>query len=158
MSDETISRKEVFKKALILMLAHHPPEQYDHCLMVGIGNHKIPLCARCTGIYTGFALSYILFTFLGILIKPDLFWLTIGFGLGLTTIIEWVSQRLTPRVTNNKLRTGTGLLSGVGLTIVSLMRNLLVLYITLFIILGAFLIVILHERKQYRHEVTVLRL
>ncbi len=125
--------------------------------MVGWGKHKVPLCARCTGIYSGFIVSYIIFTVIGIFVQPDLFWLTLGFGLGLMTIVEWVSQRITPRVTNNKLRSGTGFMSGVGLTIVSLMKNIWALYATLIIIMTAFLIVVLYERRKYREEVTIVR-
>jgi len=64
-------------------------------------------------------------------LEPSWLWFLIAVALGLTTTIDWMSQRLTPRKTTVRLRFVTGLMTGLGLAIVFYLNNLLFMLVTL---------------------------
>jgi uncharacterized membrane protein len=107
-----------------MLLSHHPPSMYGHCLRVSIKGRSIYLCGRCSGIYGGLGLGLIFLFIFQIQLNPEWFWFFIAVLLGYTTIIDWMSQRLTPRKTTNFVRASTGFLSGLALAIIFYLGNL----------------------------------
>lgn len=71
-----------------------------------------PVCARCTGIYTGTLFIFILHYFIKLVYSLDLLFLSII--LMLPTAIDGMTQLLKWRESNNLLRLVTGLLFGIG--------------------------------------------
>jgi hypothetical protein len=64
-------------------------------------------------------------------LEPDWFWFFLSVALGYTTIVDWVSQRLTPRKTTNFVRASTGFMSGLALAIIFYLANLLYMLVAL---------------------------
>jgi hypothetical protein len=64
-------------------------------------------------------------------LNPEWFWFFVAVALGYTTIIDWMSQRLTPRKTTNFTRASTGFLSGLALAIVFYLANLAYMLVAL---------------------------
>lgn len=112
------TRKDEIIDSFHVMVSHHPPSLYGHCLRLSIRGHSIYFCARCTGIYGGLFIGVIALLILGLPLVPSWLWFLTALGMGLTTVIEWTTQRLTPRKTRNLLRVTTGFLSGFALAII----------------------------------------
>ena len=99
---------------LTLFVAHHAPEQYDHCLLVPIApGRRLPVCARCLGVYP------IAFTVLAAQLAGglDLSW-TDPWGMLLLPLpgaVEFVLEQLGRVRGSNLLRIATGLPLGAGL-------------------------------------------
>ena len=70
-------------------------------------NHQFPVCARCTGFYTGLAV------FLNYTINL----LIISIILMIPAAIDGLTQLMELRQSNNNLRFLTGLVGGIGLII-----------------------------------------
>ncbi|MEW9050854.1 MAG: DUF2085 domain-containing protein [Neobacillus sp.] len=70
--------------------------------------HTFPLCARCTGILSG----YLLFPFF--LVTGLLFPLWLGILLNIPMVLDGWTQRKKLRMSNNTLRFTTGIVSGAG--------------------------------------------
>jgi hypothetical protein len=51
--------------------------------------------------------------------------------LGFTTIVDWMSQRLTSRKTSNFVRASTGFMSGLALAIIFYLANLFYMLVAL---------------------------
>ena len=100
------------KKNIVLCLCHHKKER---CFSIfGI---QFPLCSRCTGIFAGGFIGFVLSNF-------NLVFSQTYFSLLLVPLlIDGFSQLFGLRQSNNKLRFMTGLLFGLGFTIV--LRGLL---------------------------------
>ncbi|MGY5856136.1 MAG: DUF2085 domain-containing protein, partial [Candidatus Thorarchaeota archaeon] len=62
---------------------------------------------------------------------PEWFWFFVAVALGYTTIIDWMSQRLTPRKTTNFTRASTGFMSGLALAIIFFLANLVYMLVAL---------------------------
>jgi uncharacterized membrane protein len=125
------ARSDDIKEGFHMMLSHHPPSLYGHCLRVSFRGRSLYLCGRCTGIYSGLGAG-ILFLFLsGIVLTPRWLWFLIAVALGFATVIDWMSQRLTPRKTTNVIRAITGFASGIGLAIVFYLGDLFYMLVTL---------------------------
>ena len=86
-------------KSIGLVFCHRRKER---CLK--IFGHTSFLCARCTGILTGFFWFIVLYHF-GLLIPPP-----IALILVTPLVIDGVSQYLNLRVSNNVMRLGTGII------------------------------------------------
>ncbi len=80
-----------------------------------IGKWYLPICSRCTGIYLGISLCYILIHFINV--TYTLFTLFIAILISAPTFIDATTQLLGFRESNNKLRFITGLIAGFGLLI-----------------------------------------
>lgn len=91
---------------LFRVLCHGIPER---CLT--IWNVPMPICARCTAIYTGLALSIALFALLPRLEEKIARWIL--FAAALPMAIDGFSQLARLRVSTNPLRLETGLLAGL---------------------------------------------
>jgi uncharacterized membrane protein len=127
------ARSDDIKEGLHMMLSHHPPSLYGHCLRLSFRGHSLYFCGRCTGIYSGLAIG-ILFLFLfSIHLTPRWLWFLIAVAIGFATVVDWVSQRLTPRKTTNVMRAVTGFFSGLGLAIVFYLGDLVYMLVALVI-------------------------
>jgi hypothetical protein len=69
-------------------------------------------------------------------------------ALGFTTVIDWMSQRLTPRKTTNMVRATTGFLSGLSLAIIFYLANLFYMLIALAVMSASIGITSLIEGKR----------
>ena len=91
-------------------ICHRKPERSFH-----IKNHQFPVCARCTGFYSGLAVYLILNFFFK---HPyDLNMLIISIILLIPTTIDGTTQYLGSRESINSLRFITGFIGGIGLII-----------------------------------------
>ncbi|MDF2854432.1 MAG: hypothetical protein K0Q87_283 [Neobacillus sp.] len=75
---------------------------------ITINGYTLPLCARCTGILTG----YLFFPLIMALDMNFPLWLGIVFNLPM--VIDGWTQNRKFRMSNNPLRFSTGILSGLG--------------------------------------------
>lgn len=131
-----------------MLLSHHPPSLYGHCLRVTILGRSIYFCGRCTGIYVGLGLGLLALFMFQIQLDPEWFWFFISLVLGFTTIVDWMSQRLTPRKTTNFVRASTGFMSGLALAIIFYLANLFYMLVTLAAMSASIGIVGLIENRQ----------
>lgn len=80
-----------------------------------IKGHQFPVCARCTGFYTGLIVYLIVNQFY---YHPyDINMLIVSMILMIPAAIDGVTQYFGPRESTNKLRFITGFIGGVGLII-----------------------------------------
>ncbi|MFW9845753.1 MAG: DUF2085 domain-containing protein [Candidatus Thorarchaeota archaeon] len=130
---EPRSRVDDIAESISLLLSHHPPSQYGHCLRVTFRGHSMYFCGRCSGIYGGLGLGIIILFAFNISLESDWLWFLISLAIGFATVVDWVSQRLTPRKTTNFVRAITGFISGFSLAIIFFLGNLLYMLIALIV-------------------------
>lgn len=92
------------------LLCHRLPERSFH-----FKNHQFPVCARCTGFYTGLVIFLIYNAIFPISYTLNL--LILSILLLIPTSIDGFTQYLGLRESNNNLRFITGLIGGIGLII-----------------------------------------
>ncbi len=92
------------------LICHRKPERSFF-----IKGHQFPVCARCTGFYTGLAVFLIYNQFYEIDYSINM--LIISILLLIPTAIDGFTQFLEFRESNNTLRFTTGLIGGIGLII-----------------------------------------
>ena len=91
-------------------LCHRMPERSFF-----IKGHQFPVCARCTGFYTGLVAYLIVNLFYS---HPyDFNMLFVSMALMVPVAIDGLSQYFGPRESTNGLRFVTGFIGGVGLII-----------------------------------------
>ena len=150
------SQGDEVKDSFHTLLSHHPPSHFGHCLRLSFRGRSVYFCSRCTGIYGGLAIGVGVMALAGISLgttwEETWLWFLIALALGFSTVIDWVSQRLTSRKTTNFVRISTGLLSGLGLAIVFILGNLLYMLVTLAVMMGSVGLVGIMESRMYRHE------
>lgn len=93
------------------ILCHRIPERSFH-----YKNHQFPVCARCTGFYTGLAVFLIYNYFYSI--NYTLTLLIISIILLIPAAVDGFTQLLGLRESNNNLRFVTGFIGGIGLIII----------------------------------------
>jgi uncharacterized membrane protein len=147
-ADLTWARSNDIKEGLHMMLSHHPPSLYGHCLRISIRGHSLYLCGRCTGIYSGLGIGLLVFFLFRINLTPIWLWFLISVALGFTTVVDWMSQRLTPRKTTNNIRALTGFCSGLGLAIVFYLGDLAYMLVALAIMSASVGLVGLVENRR----------
>ena len=146
-------RSDDVKDGIHMLLSHHPPSMYGHCLRVSIRGRSVYFCARCTGIYAGLLLGIVGFALLGISLQPSWLWFLIAVAFGFTTVIDWMSQRLTPRKTTNLVRASTGFFSGLALAIVFLLSDLFYMLVALLVMSASIgLTSLIEGRRRSRFE------
>ena len=91
-------------------LCHRMPERSFH-----YKNHQFPVCARCTGFYTGLIVFLIYNYFYPVNYSLNLF--IISVLLLIPTGIDGFTQLMDLRESNNNIRFITGLIGGIGLII-----------------------------------------
>lgn len=131
LSVEEMASSSDIREGVSMLLSHHPPSMYGHCLRVTILGRSIYFCGRCTGIYSGLGLGLLTLFIFRIQLEPDYLWFFISVVLGYTTIVDWMSQRLTPRKTANFVRASTGFMSGLALAIIFYLANLFFMLVAL---------------------------
>ncbi len=82
-----------------------------------IRNTYFPVCSRCTGIYIG-AFSYLVAVYF-IAVQYSTFTSILAILLIIPTFLDGITQFLRYRESNNTLRFSTGLLAGIGLSIMA---------------------------------------
>lgn len=92
------------------LICHRKPERSFF-----IKGHQFPVCARCTGFYTGLIIFLIYDYFFNIDYNLNL--LIFSIILLIPTSIDGFTQLLNFRQSNNTLRFITGLIGGIGLII-----------------------------------------
>ena len=127
------TRKDEIRESIHVMVSHHPPSLYGHCLRVSIRGHSIYFCSRCSGIYGGLFIGILALILLRIPLEPSWLWFLVALAMGMTTIVEWTTQRLTPRKTRNLLRVTTGTMSGLALAIVFWLGNVYYMLVALLV-------------------------
>ena len=142
------NRRDEIKETIHMLISHHPPSLYGHCLRITILGRSIYFCARCTGIYGGMGLGIVFLAILNISMEPSWLWFLIALLLGLSTVIDWMTQRLSPRKTRNSVRFSTGLLSGLGLAIIFMLANLLYVLVALAVMMISVGVVGYFENKK----------
>ncbi|MBD3406832.1 MAG: DUF2085 domain-containing protein [Candidatus Lokiarchaeota archaeon] len=149
------SKADSLKESIHMFISHHPPSLYSHCLRVQVLGRSIYFCGRCTGIYGGLGLGILGLVMLNIQLTPDWLWFLVALVFGHATVVDWMSQRLTPRKTTNLIRASTGFLSGLGLAIVFLLANLFFMLAALAVMSASIGIVsILENRMKSNSEKT----
>jgi uncharacterized membrane protein len=152
------SKRDELREVALTLLSHHPPSLYGHCMRLSFRGRSVYFCGRCTGIYGGLALGILGIFLLRINLEPDWMWFFVALALGLSTVVDWMSQRLTPRKTRNGIRFSTGFMSGVGLAIVFYLANLFYMLITLLImIVSVGGVSIIENRRARFHSGTIER-
>jgi uncharacterized membrane protein len=87
-----------------LLLSHHPPCQYNRTLLIPWLNIRV--CARCFGELVGMIMS--LWLLVGVRPVPS-YWLVMAVSvLTLPAIVDWSTQAIGWRESNNYLRILTG--------------------------------------------------
>jgi uncharacterized membrane protein len=81
---------------------------------IKMSKYTLPLCARCTGLWLGFAVG-LLFRFAGLHAPP-----TFAVALMLPLIIDGLTQLVGYRESNNQLRILTGVLFGIATNMIFL--------------------------------------
>lgn len=86
-----------------------------HHRTFNIWGHYLPVCARCTGLYTGAILFYTssLFFFIEYSLKV----ISIAFIITFPLIIDGLTQYKGLRLSNNMYRLITGFLAGIGIAL-----------------------------------------
>ena len=92
------------------LICHRKPERSFF-----IKGHQFPVCARCTGFYTGLAI-FLLYTFF-YTIEYNITSLIISIILLIPVSIDGFTQLFGLRESNNNLRFITGFIGGIGLII-----------------------------------------
>lgn len=92
------------------LICHRKPERSFF-----IKGHQFPVCARCTGFYTGLVVFLIYNYFYGIEYNINL--LIVSIILLIPVSIDGFTQLFDLRESNNTLRFITGLIGGIGLII-----------------------------------------
>ncbi len=80
-----------------------------------IKGHQFPVCARCTGFYTGLVVYLIFNSFFKH--NYDIYTLLIAIILMIPVAIDGITQYFGHRESTNALRFATGFIGGVGLII-----------------------------------------
>ena len=87
-----------------------------------IKGHQFPVCARCTGFYTGLIVFLIYNCFFPVNYSLNL--LIISIILMIPTAVDGFTQFLGLRKSNNNLRFVSGVIGGIGLIIFMKIMNL----------------------------------
>lgn len=91
----------------IFTFCHRRPER-----TLKIRGRYLPVCARCTGIYTGMSVFFLLLFFIEFSYGLNLFFLSIL--LILPTALDGITQLLKLRESTNVIRLITGFICGIG--------------------------------------------
>jgi uncharacterized membrane protein len=146
------TRKREIKEYAIMAISHHPPSLYGHCLRVRIGGRSLYLCGRCTGIYGGLVAGMAAIILLGIPLQPAWLWFSVAVSVGLATVVDWVTQRITPRKTTVRIRVLTGLASGLSLAVIFLIGDVIYMTIAIGVMIVSIGVVGMQESRSRRRR------
>ncbi len=107
-----------------LLISHHEPPFMNRCWHLTFRGHTLHICARCSALLIGIITALFLHTFIiDIPVNPLTF---LGaFLLSLPAVIDWSSQTLEIRESQNTIRTLTGFLLGYAVGFVLSSLNLI---------------------------------
>jgi uncharacterized membrane protein len=109
------SESDVIPSVFYLMTSHHPPCQLNRTIRLSIIGHKIFLCSRCLAQNIGLVVSLWAIVTFRIHIT-DIIHSVFLFGLlPLPVTVDWFSQTMGNRESNNIIRVITGFLFGISL-------------------------------------------
>ena len=118
---------------LFYLLSHHECTSLDHCLRFTFRKSRpLYMCARCFGAYIGFAIGMVIL--LQQIKFPSPLIEIILYLFGGPALVDWSTQTLGYRVSQNRIRVPTGFLYGIALPIALseiaywLTRNLLFIW------------------------------
>ena len=91
---------------------------HSHWININIFGRELHLCARCSGTVLGFIGLKTFLDTTSLIRYPISFYscFLVSIILALATIIDWITQSLGFRQSNNNLRFFTGFLAGMGIT------------------------------------------
>ena len=141
------SRQREIKENIHTLISHHPPSLYGHCLRVSLRGHSVYFCGRCTGIYGGLALGILILVVVNVRLEPSWVWFFAAVAVGFATVVDWTTQRLTPRKTTVNARAATGLMSGLSLAVIFLLADLMYMLVALSVMMGTIGIVSVIESR-----------
>jgi uncharacterized membrane protein len=131
------SRRRDIEETLHTLISHHPPSLYGHCLRLSVRGHSAYFCGRCTGIYGGLALGVFILAVGNVRLEPSWAWFFAAVAGGFATVVDWTTQRLTPRKTTVKTRAVTGLMNGLSLAVIFVLADLLYMTVALAVMMGS---------------------
>ncbi|MHA1728838.1 MAG: DUF2085 domain-containing protein [Promethearchaeota archaeon] len=121
-----------------IILTHHYELDSDHAVPINIGGYNIFVCTRCAGTITGILIGIFIETFLyfssGIIIRP-FFAFLLCIIMPLPGLIDWGTQKLIYRRSNDNLRIITGVLLGIAMHMLRFVKEY---------ILGVFLLLLIY--------------
>ncbi len=121
------------KEGIHMMISHHPPSLFGHCLRLTFRGKSLYICGRCGGIYGGLFGGLIVLFMAGAPLEPSWLWFLFALAIGFSTVFDWVTQRLTPRKTTVRVRAISGFLSGISLAIIFFLADLFYMLIALIV-------------------------
>jgi uncharacterized membrane protein len=95
------------KKSYSYLICHRMPDR-----TFKIGNTYFPVCSRCTGAYIGM-FSYFIFVYF-VYVQYTLPIILMGIIMTIPMALDGITQFLSLRESNNRLRFFTGLIGGIG--------------------------------------------
>ena len=118
---------------LWILLAH------DHWITINIGGRELRVCARCSGVLTGFTL-FLGLTFLIDLwffyVLPITYQILLCIILLLPAIVDWTTQKIGFRESNNRLRVFTGMFEGFSVVLLALIPIPLIQKVLIVVLVG----------------------
>ncbi|MHA1786058.1 MAG: DUF2085 domain-containing protein [Candidatus Helarchaeota archaeon] len=135
-------KREKIKKFLLFLLSHHSEEYFSRTIRI---TNSIRLCTRCTGMVLGFIIS-LLINFIFIPYMPWNLALLFMILMIIPPVLDWSTQRLKKRESNNKLRFITGFLLGVSFTMIIHLKEI-ILFVNILIFSVLFLILIINFKR-----------
>ncbi|NWF96579.1 MAG: DUF2085 domain-containing protein [Candidatus Thorarchaeota archaeon] len=149
-SPQRWTRRDEIVESFHVLVSHHPPSLFSHCVRISVRGRSLYLCGRCTGMYGGLGFGIVVILAFNVSMEPTWLWFLLALALGFATVTDWMTQRLTPRKTTVRVRFSTGFASGVGLAIVFLLRDMSVMLVTLAIMAVSVGVVSLIENRRTR--------
>lgn len=105
------SRKRRIFNTIHLLISHHEPPFMNRCWHLTFRGHTLHICARCSALLMGIITALFLhLLFIHIPVNPLTF--TGAFLLSLPAVIDWSTQTLELRESQNTIRALTGFLLG----------------------------------------------
>ena len=104
------------KTILASLLAH------KHSITVNIGDRRLRICARCTGVVAGcmtLTVSTLFINFAFFLSLPMILQIILSAALALPAGVDWITQTWRLRESTNSIRILTGACVGVGASLLS---------------------------------------
>jgi len=108
----SVERASIIKALFSLLLSHHTAEKHHRCIHLKLGSHELHLCARCTGSTIGLAIGLPLVLLLLTSVQFENYAPALTAFLAIPAFIDWSTQRLGIRESQNAIRLVTGMLLG----------------------------------------------
>ena len=153
--DRTLNKvANIHGNIYISFLTHHYITESDHAVPMNLGGYNIFLCTRCTGTMSGIAFAFFIDTILrfrtGSSINSNIA-LIVCIILPILGLVDWGTQKLQYRTSNDILRLITGFLLGISMHMLTLMEGKETeISILLFVYFGIFVILLIMGNKRMK--------